>query len=79
MASLRDSYYLEKNMLLPHQVEKALASLMEQEVINYKQLSSFKAQLVYSLDYNSLEAFKSLDLFNLGYLSLESLDIFVRS
>lgn len=79
LVSLRDSYYIEQNMLLPNEVETTLARFMAQEITNYRFLVGYKAQLVSSLDYTSLEAFKTLDLFNLGYVTLESLGLFMRS
>lgn len=37
-ASLRDSYFIEVNMLLPYDVELALAKSLEQEIKNYRSL-----------------------------------------
>ena len=38
LASLRDSYYIEVNMLLPSDVENAMARLFDQEIKNYRYL-----------------------------------------
>jgi hypothetical protein len=65
-------------MLLPAEVEAALADLLSQGVLNYRTVSSVRAGLVSALDYTSLEAFRSLDLFNLGYVTPESLALFMR-
>jgi hypothetical protein len=64
-------------MLLPTEVEWALAKLLQQEISNYRYLSPIKAQLVNALDYTSLEAFKSLDLFNLGFITIDRYLIFL--
>ena len=79
IASLRESYYLDKNMLLPNEVEYALAKLFSQEINNYRYVKPSNQILVGSLDFDSLEAFKSLDLFNLGFITIDSLDMFMRS
>ncbi len=51
-------------MLLPNEVEFALASVFQKEILNYRDLLASRTALVSSLDYSSLEAFKTLDLFN---------------
>jgi hypothetical protein len=65
-------------MLLPMDVEVALAELFNQELINYRTVSISRGSLVASLDYSSLEAFKSLDLFNIGFVTFESLALFLK-
>jgi len=79
LAQLRESYFIDVNMLLPAEVEKGLSDLFREEIQNYRSLQVTKDALVNSLDYNSLEAFRALDLFNLGYLNIDSLNIFLKA
>lgn len=51
-------------MLLPAEVEQALADVFAQELSNYRNINIPRTALINSLDYNALEAFRLLDLFN---------------
>jgi hypothetical protein len=64
-------------MMLPTEVETALADVFSQELQNYRSVAPVKSALVNSLDYTSLEAFRTLDLFNQGYVTPESLSAFM--
>lgn len=65
-------------MLLPQQVEAALADLFAQEIANYRTINPIRQLLVGSLDYTTFEAFRTLDLFNQGYVSRATLVEFMR-
>ncbi|CAK69374.1 unnamed protein product (macronuclear) [Paramecium tetraurelia] len=78
IAKARTPYQIEPGMLLPNEVELALADLFTQEINNYRTISHARQALVNSLDYSTLEAFKTLDLFNQGFLTKETLSLFMQ-
>ena len=66
-------------MLLPAEVEQALADVFAQELSNYRNINIPRTALINSLDYNALEAFRLLDLFNQGYINIDSLALFMKN
>lgn len=72
-------YDIEVGMLLPTEVEFALADLFTSVILSYRTVLSAKNALVSALDYTSLEAFRNLDLFNVGYATRDTLAIYMKS
>ena len=66
-------------MLLPTEIELAIAAFLSQQLQSYRQVNQAKQNLVAQLDYNSLEAFKVIDLFYQGYLSMASLETYQKA
>ncbi|KAM3137109.1 hypothetical protein pb186bvf_010837 [Paramecium bursaria] len=75
----RQPYNVEVGMLLPAEVEQALADVFAQELSNYRNINIPRTALINSLDYNALEAFRLLDLFNQGYINIDSLALFMKN
>ena len=64
-ATLRDSYYIEVNMLLPYEVEWGLARVFEQEVSNFNKLSILRENISSNIDFSYSKAFKLIDKDNI--------------
>lgn len=78
-SQVKAPYEIDVGMLLPTEVEYALADLFTSVILSYRSVLSSKNALVSSLDYSSLEAFRNLDLFNVGYSTKDTLAIYMKS
>jgi hypothetical protein len=65
----RDSYYVEKNMLLPYEVEWGLSRVFEQEILNYQIINNVTRELTSYPGFNTLDAFREIDTEFLGFLN----------
>lgn len=66
-------------MLLPYEVEWALARVFEQDLKNFSEIQIALELLNNSHDFTSLDAFKIIDINNMGYITIDTLEQFTKS
>ena len=75
----RPSVRVGRLELLPRDIELALATVIEKEIILQRRFESLKRELQYGLDYTPTAAFRSVDRHSSGTISTVNLGDFLRN